>query len=128
MIARVVVQQDDIELVRNHWRAVELRFAESVQQEVQATWVREVQGGVEELPTAAFGLAAGGVVPTLPNDPNGVKTIGRIFLIDLKLPADTLPSAFDDRVHVRFDHGYETLALRGLLHCVRSSALLDNWS
>lgn len=114
LIARVVVQQDDIDLVRNRWRSAELRLAEWVQQTMPATLVREIPGGVEELPTAALGLAGGGVVPTLPNDPNGVKTIERVFLIDLKLPADALPSAFGERVHVRFDHGYEPPALQGL--------------
>jgi putative peptide zinc metalloprotease protein len=115
LIARVVVQQDDIDLVRNHWRAAELRLAQAVQETVHASLVREIPGGVDELPTAALGLAGGGVVPTLPNDPNGVKTIERVFLIDLKLPpADALPSAFGERVHVRFDHGYEPPALQGL--------------
>lgn len=114
LIARVVIQQDDIDLVRNRWRAAELRLSESVFESRAVERVREVPGGVEELPTAALGLAGGGVVPTQPNDPNGMKTIGRVFLLDLKLPAEVSASAFGERVHVRFSHGYEPMALQGL--------------
>jgi putative peptide zinc metalloprotease protein len=84
-----------------------------------AILVRQAAGGVEELPTAALGLPGGGVIPTLPNDPDGVKTIGRVFMLDLGLPAETLltdglPAAFGERVHVRFDHGFEPIAWQGL--------------
>lgn len=114
LIARVVVQQDDIDLVRSRWKSADLRLAELVGRTYHATVAREVPGGVEELPTAALGLSGGGVIPTSPNDPNGVKTIGRVFLVDLKLPEGTLPSAFGERVHVRFDHGFEPPFIQGI--------------
>ncbi len=114
LMARVVVQQDDIDLVRNRWRSADLRLAQHVAQTYPATLAHEVPGGVEELPTAALGLSGGGPVPTSPNDPNGVKTIGLVFLVDLKLPPGSLPSAFGERVHVRFEHGYEPVAWQGL--------------
>ena len=114
LIARVVVPQDDIDLVRTRFRSADLRLADTIGQTHLATMTRGVSGGVEELPTAALGLSGGGTIPTSPNDPNGLKTIGRVFLIDLQLPADTLPSAFGERVHVRFDHGFEPAALQGL--------------
>jgi len=114
LIARVVVQQDDIDLVRSRWKAAELRLAESIDQTHSATLAREVPSGVEELPTAALGMSGGGDIPVSPNDPNGVKTIGRVFLVDLKLPEGMLPSAFGERVHVRFDHGYEPPFIQGL--------------
>ena len=100
--------------MRNRLQSGSLRRAELVGQTYHASLAREVPGGVEELPTAALGLSGGGVIPTAPNDPNGLKTIGRVFLIDLKLPAGTLPSAFGERVHVRFDHGFEPPFIQGL--------------
>jgi putative peptide zinc metalloprotease protein len=113
-IARVVVQQDDIDLVRTRWKAAELRLAEHIERARGATLVREVPAGVEELPTAALGMAGGGEIPTSPNDANGLKTIERVFLADLKLPEGVLPSAFGERVHVRFDHGAEPVFIQGL--------------
>lgn len=114
LIARVVVQQDDVDLVRNRWRSAELRLAERIGEAHPAELARALPGGVEELPTAALGLAGGGMVPTSPNDSNGLKTIERVFLVDLRLAPEVLPSAFGERVHVRFNHGFEPLALQGL--------------
>lgn len=114
LIARIVVPQDDIDLVRNRFQSVELRLADWIVRSYPAVLVRQASGGVEELPTPALGLPGGGAIPTLPSDPNGVKTIGRIFMLDLGLPAEVLPAAFGERVHVRFDHGYEPIAWQGL--------------
>jgi putative peptide zinc metalloprotease protein len=61
------------------------------------------------LPTAALSPNGGGKIATDPKDQNGLKSIERIFLFDLSLPADTPPSAFGERVYVRFDHRAEPL-------------------
>lgn len=114
LIARVAVTQDDIDLVRMRFRSADLRLSELVGQSHAAGPARAVPGGVDELPTAALGLNGGGSIPTSPNDPNGVKTLERVFLVDLDLPPAMRPSAFGGRVHVRFDHGFEPLAWQGL--------------
>jgi putative peptide zinc metalloprotease protein len=71
--------------------------------------VRSFPGAVDELPTAALALNNGGTIPTNPNDTNGLKTLQRVFILDVALPEGTDPP-FGERVHVRFDHGYEPLA------------------
>lgn len=114
LLARVVVPQDDIDLVRSRFYAAELRLADSIAQRHSARLVRYAGGGVEELPTAALGVQGGGVIPVMPNDPNGVKTIARVFLVDLSLPPTVSPAAFGERVYVRFHHGYEPLAWQGI--------------
>lgn len=114
LMARVVVPQDDIDLVRGSFRSAELRLADWVGRSHDVALVRQPAGGVDELPTAALGLAGGGRIPTQANDPNGVKTIERVFMVDLALPAETPPAAFGERVHVRFGHGWEPLAWQGL--------------
>jgi putative peptide zinc metalloprotease protein len=50
----------------------------------------------------------------LPDDPNGIKTAERVFLLDLELPADVPVTAVGARVHVRFGHGWEPLAWQGM--------------
>jgi putative peptide zinc metalloprotease protein len=113
LIARVVVQQDNIDLVRTRTRSAELRLAEAIPQAHAATVIREMPGGVDELPTAALGPNGGGEIPVDPKDPNGLKTLERVFVFDLQLPAAASASAFGERVHVRFDHGGEPLAAQG---------------
>jgi putative peptide zinc metalloprotease protein len=114
LIARVVVPQDDIDLLRSRIRSAELRLAESLPQTEKVALAREIPGAVEELPTAALSLGGGGPIPTLPSDPNGLKTVERVFLVDLSLPPEIQATAFGERVHVRFDHGFEPLAFQGL--------------
>lgn len=114
LIARVAVSQHDIDLVRTRFKAAEMRLAGMVREIFSASIARQMPGGVEELPTAALSLSGGGRIPTLPNDPEGLKTIERVFLIDFQLPPQAMTSVFGERVHVRFDHGYEPLAMQGL--------------
>jgi putative peptide zinc metalloprotease protein len=113
LMVRVVVQQDDIDLVHQRLAGVRLRLADSPGEEHVSAVVRSFPGAVEELPTAALGLNGGGTIPTNPNDSNGLKTLQRVFIVDIALPADTEPP-FGERVHVRFDHGSESLARQGL--------------
>ncbi|MDR3086370.1 MAG: peptidase M50, partial [Azoarcus sp.] len=114
LVARAVVTQDDIHLVRTHFRGAELRLADSIGHSEAVSLVRPPAGGVDELPTPALGLSGGGSIPTLPSDMNGVKTVERVFMLDLALPKDLPPAAFGERVYVRFDHGWEPLAWQGL--------------
>lgn len=113
LMVRVVVLQDDIDLVHERLGGVQLRLADSPGDEHDSSVVRSFPGAVEELPTAALGLNGGGSIPTNPNDSNGLKTLQRVFIVDISLPAGTAPP-FGERVHVRFDHGSESLARQGL--------------
>jgi putative peptide zinc metalloprotease protein len=113
-IARVVIPQDDIDLVRNHFRSAELRVAGRVNVAVKAPLKRETAGGVDELPSAALGVAGGGTIPTSPSDSNGTKTMDRVFLVDLGLPPEVSIAAFGERVFVRFSHGAEPLLVQGI--------------
>ncbi|NII74014.1 putative peptide zinc metalloprotease protein [Dyella sp. SG562] len=113
LMVRVVVQQDDIDLVHQRLHGVRLRLADSLGEERASRVVRSFPGAVDELPTAALGLNGGGAIPTNPNDNNGVKTLQRVFIVDVALPAGIAPP-FGERVHVRFDHGSESLARQGL--------------
>jgi putative peptide zinc metalloprotease protein len=110
LIARTVVTQDDIDLVRTRFKAAEIRFADAISESHAAKVIREMPGGINELPTAALSPNGGGKIATDPKDQNGLKTLDRIFLLDLNLPADTPPSVFGERVYVRFDHRAEPLA------------------
>lgn len=112
LIVRAVVQQDDIDLVHGRLSGVGLRLADSLGDAWATKVTRSFPGGVDELPTAALGLNAGGTIATNPNDTNGVKTIQRVFIVDLALPRNARPR-FGERAQVRFDHGSEPLAMQG---------------
>lgn len=114
LLARVVVPQDDIDLVRSRLVSIELRLSNWIAQSHQVNLARESAGGIDELPSAALSLGGGGIIVTDPKDPDGLKTLERFFIVDLALPATVSTVAFGERVHVRFDHGNEPLAWQGL--------------
>jgi putative peptide zinc metalloprotease protein len=114
LVARVVVLQEDIHLVRTRFRGAQIRFADRLDESRAVTEARSPAGAVDELPTPALGLPGGGRIPVRPDDPNGVKTTERVFMLDLALPKDMPPAAFGERVFARFDHGWEPLAWQGL--------------
>lgn len=113
LIVRVVVPQDDIYLVSTRLKSADLRLASDLAKTYTSSVIRAAPGGVHELPTAALGMAGGGAIPTSPEDSNGLKSLDRVFFLDLSLPSGA-SSAFGERVYVRFNHGYEPLAVQGL--------------
>lgn len=110
LVARVAVSQDDIGLVRSAIQSVEIRFVDSVPERHRVSVLREVPSGLNELPTLALSPAGGGTIPVDPGDSKGLKTLNRVFFLDVSLPKDALPETFGGRVYVRFIHGAEPLA------------------
>jgi putative peptide zinc metalloprotease protein len=111
-IARVVVTQDDIELVRNKLNDVTIRLTHRPSETYQAKVVREVPAASDRLPSKAFTEAGGGRFTADPRDSNQMKTLQRTFQFDLELPPEAANTNFGSRVLVRFDHGLEPLALQ----------------
>jgi putative peptide zinc metalloprotease protein len=109
LVARVAVAQENIDLVRTRFKAVELRFADAIADTYQVSVLREIPSALNELPTAALSPNGGGKIPVDPNDSEGLKTLDRVFFVDLSLPLEAIPSAFGGRVYVRFDHIGEPL-------------------
>ena len=109
-LVRVVVTQDDIALVRERRAEVEVKIADRVEQTWPARLIREVPGGHDQLPSKALSLAGGGPHGTDPRDPNGLKSLQRLFQFDLELPAEVGPVQIGTRVFVRFHHHPEPLA------------------
>jgi putative peptide zinc metalloprotease protein len=111
-LVRATVSQDDIDLVRHHLQAVEVKSAEQPAAEYTAHVVREVPSGQSELPSKALGSGGGGQSAVDPRDPKGEKTLERFFQVDLEAMSDLPTDAFGSRVYVRFEHDWEPLGLQ----------------
>jgi putative peptide zinc metalloprotease protein len=107
-LARVIVNQGEVDVVRLTTRRVEVRTAERIDRIVVGQIVREIPGGADQLPSKALAHEGGGSIPVDPRDPKGTKTIERVFQLELELEA---PAAmhYGGRVFVRFDHTAEPL-------------------
>lgn len=121
LTARVAVGQDDIGMVRGRTRGARVVIDEYGAQDHPAPVLREVPGGTTTLPTPALGTTGGGRFAVDPRDPEGRKTLARVFEFEVALPPDLAQVHLGSRVLVRFDHGSEPLgfqlyrALRQLL-------------
>jgi putative peptide zinc metalloprotease protein len=107
-----VVGQEDIGLLETRLRDVHVRLADNSDRTHRAELTRLTPASDFSLPSAALGTAGGGNVAVAPDDADGRRTIARVFRIELTL--DTPVERLGGRAFVRFDHGSEALALRGL--------------
>lgn len=104
---RVVVPQDDIDLVRARVRHVEVKLAGHLEERHDTTVLRAVPAALDQLPSPALGQGGGGRFLTAPGDAKGVKSLAPIFVYDLVLPDTMAEAPYGARVIVRFDHGSE---------------------
>lgn len=114
LIVRVVIPQDDIDLVRSKFQSAELRLSSHITETYPAELLRQTAGGIDELPAAALALNGGGSILTDPQDSKGLKTMQRIFITDLILPKSIKTAQYGERVYIRFYHGNEALAWQAL--------------
>jgi putative peptide zinc metalloprotease protein len=106
--ARVVVPQQDIDLVRNRTRSIEVRLTERLDDVMEATVRREVPAATAELPNLALSMDGGGLVALDPREKNP-RALQKFFDFELNLPVRR-DVHIGSRVYVRFDHGSEPLA------------------
>ncbi|MEF7614079.1 PqqD family peptide modification chaperone [Aquincola sp. MAHUQ-54] len=106
---RVPVSQDDIDLVRGGTRSVAVRLADAPAIARPAVTLREVPAGGQALPSAALGDRGGGAWVTDPADPEGLRTLLPLFVVDLRVPQVPV-ERIGGRAWVRFDHGRAPLA------------------
>jgi putative peptide zinc metalloprotease protein len=112
MKVRVGVLQDYVGLIRRGIEKVEVRTADRIARVIPAVIERQIPGGSNRLPSAVLGAAGGGEIPIDTRDPSGTRTFQPVFEYELALAAEHVPEHVGIRVFVRFDHGYEPLALQ----------------
>lgn len=110
---RVVVTQDDIDLVRAQLVGIGVRLAGQPGTVWNAELVREVPGGENSLPSMALSLENGGTVAVDSRDPQQPKALNKVFQLDLRLPGQAGAALIGERAHVRFVHLDEPLATQG---------------
>jgi putative peptide zinc metalloprotease protein len=109
---RAVVSQAHIDQVKHRTQAVEVRLSERLGETVPVAVRREVPGASERLPSPALGMSGGGRVAVDPRDTQGVTAMERVFQVDLELPSQFALLNVGGRAYVRFDHGWEPLAVQ----------------
>jgi putative peptide zinc metalloprotease protein len=109
IIARVVVDQSDVDFIRLHTRTVAVRFPDNFSEKVPALILREVPSATNQLPSRTLSVEGGGAIAIDPRDAMGTKAYQKIFLFDVDLLDIISSYTVGGRVYVRFDHGREPL-------------------
>jgi putative peptide zinc metalloprotease protein len=110
--ARVVVQQADVDFVRNRTVGANIRLPEEVSESMPCVIQREVPAATDQLPGRALTQEGGGAIAIDPRDKLGIKAFQKVFLFDIGIPEYEGLYNPGGRVYVRFDHGKEPLVWR----------------
>jgi putative peptide zinc metalloprotease protein len=109
---RTVVTQDNIGLVKERTRNVQVRLADNIKHLYPAKILREIPAASDVLPSPALGITGGGTIPVNPADEKGEKAFEPVFHIELAFPLGTDVRNIGERVYIRFNHGRESLAMQ----------------
>ena len=109
--ARVLVAQDDVDLVRSHTDSVEVKFAGRLYSSYAANIRREVPAASNRFTNLALSTVGGGRVPVDPHDSKEPKALDSWFEFELEIP-NSEAFVLGEHVYVRFEHGAEPLAWR----------------
>ena len=109
--ARVLVSQDDIDLVRTRTREVRVKLAGRMYETFEAKIVREVPAASDRVANMALSSVGGGPAPLDPQDGKKAKTLNTWFEFDLEL-ASTRAFVLGEHAYARFELGSEPLAWR----------------
>ncbi len=104
-----VVTQDDIGLVREKTRGIEVRLVDNIKKLYAVDIIREVPAASEKLPSSALGFKGGGEIPVDLASEKGDQAYEAVFQVELGLPQEAEARNLGERVYVRFDHGKEPL-------------------
>ena len=111
--ARIVVNQDQADLVRYASKLVDVRFAGAFDETVQGRLQREVPAASDEIPSAVLTTEGGGAHATVPNEEDVLKAAQSLFQFDVALNVDEPVQRLGERVYVRFIRDPEPLGLQG---------------
>jgi len=109
--ARVLVSQDDIDLVRRRTEQVRVKVAGRLHSTFEARIRREVPAASDRVANPAMTSIGGGSAALDPQDTQHVKMLSTWFEFELELPA-THAFVLGEHVYARFELGTEPLAWR----------------
>lgn len=109
---RVVLPQDDVDLVRNRTKRVRVRFASDLTRTFEGDIAGSSPAAISRLPSAALGTLGGGRILTNPSDDSGLTPLETSFEFDVRLNGAAVGAPPGLRAYVKFEHGWEPVGFR----------------
>jgi len=104
LVVRVVVPEHRIGFVQSGIVSSQVRLAENFDAVIPAELTHETPSADNVLPSAALGTLGGGGIAIAAEDTEGLKTVDRVFHLELSLPADLKVSGVGERAYVNLEH------------------------
>ena len=111
-LVRVIVAEDEADLVRQRTERIEVRFADRIEEVVPGVVEREVPALSDTLPSLALSTLGGGEIMVDPSDQNRLKALANLLHLELRPELTRSLDNVGGRVYVRFVHDAEALAWR----------------
>jgi len=109
--ARVLVSQDEVDMVRSRTERVEVKLAGRIYDTYEAGIRREIPAASNKFSNLALSSVGGGRAPVDPSDSKEPKALTSWFEFEIEMPA-TNTLVLGEHVYVRFEHGAEPVAWR----------------
>jgi putative peptide zinc metalloprotease protein len=109
---RMVVTQDNIGLVRKGVVDIKVRLSNDPNNQYDATIFRQAPEAINTLPSAALATIGGGNIQVDPSKETELRTLEKIFWIDLKFNPKDKNIPLGTRVFVRINHGGEAISIQ----------------
>jgi putative peptide zinc metalloprotease protein len=110
-VIKVAVPAVDGDLVRERVRGVELRFAGHLDDIVPGTIKSWSPTATLQLPSPVLSLEGGGPFALKPEANSRPELLNPVFMVTVSCCEGAAPENYGDRVHVRFDLGWEPVAV-----------------
>lgn len=111
-VIRVIVPEDDVDLVRNEATNMSIWFSGDLSQTFAAEVVREMPSLTNTIPSAALSTKGGGELTLDPMAPGQNRTLSNQLHMDLRLTENLVIPRIGNRVYVRFHFGSRPLVYR----------------
>ncbi len=108
-LVRAVVDQDDVDDVRQRTLEVNVCFADRLTEVLAGVVRREVPGASEQLPSTILGFGGGGEIAIDPTDASGTRAFEKKFQFDVQMTDAMAGVLVGNRAYVRFEHVPEPL-------------------
>ena len=109
---RAELTQEEIGVVQQSTRAVEVRLAGDITRILQGSVSQEVPAATFTLPSPVLGAGGGGRLAVDAQRSDGLRTAQMVFLLDINLPELQKGSRYGERAYILFRHPAEPLATR----------------
>ncbi len=113
---RAVVPQGDIGQVLGRLTAIDIKLSDRIAENFVGKVVRIIPQASESIPSRALAVEGGGELVLDPRDPATLKTIDKVFQLDIRLAGAQPDVRIGTRAHVRFRYLPEPLMDQAVRH------------